>query len=89
MKPNGLELRDKMFVPDSVHLLLSIDILVNFEDIVSITIDFKTIWNLHVHIAFDWSLGKGHDKVICLEYQPWTMAAARIRWMEPHVASSA
>ena len=63
MKPNGLELGDKMLVPNPACLLLPINILVDFQDLVSISGDYKTLWNFHVHVTFDWSLGKGHDKV--------------------------
>ena len=52
-----------MFVSDSACLLLSIDVLVDFKDIIAVTSDYKSLWNLHVHVSFNWSLGKGHDKV--------------------------
>jgi len=52
-----------MLVPYFACLLLPLDILVDFKTIVSIAINFKTLGNLHVHVAFNWSLGKGHYKV--------------------------
>jgi len=63
MEPNGLELVDKVLISNSACLFLSIDILVDLKNIVTRTIKLKTLWNLHVHVTFDFCLGVCHNKV--------------------------
>ncbi len=58
-----MELAHQVFVPDATCLLLSVDVLVDLEDIVSISLHLKTLWDFHVHVPFDLGLGVGHDKV--------------------------
>ncbi len=59
------ELVDKKFVPDSTGLLLAVDVLEKFQDVirrVSLR-NLDALGQLHVHVAFDWCLRVGHDKI--------------------------
>jgi len=52
-----------VLVPDSTCLLLAIDVLMDLEDAISISLHLKAFWDFHIHVPFDWGLGVGHNKI--------------------------
>ncbi len=89
MESNGFELGDKILVPDSACFLLSLDILVDFDYIVSVTINIKTLWNLHVHVPFNWSLNKCHYKINLLRMPALDNGSGKDKVDGAHVATGA
>ena len=52
-----------MLVLDSTCLLLAVNVFVDLQVIVSISLYLEAFWDFHVHVLFDWGLGVGHNKV--------------------------
>ncbi len=53
---NTLELLDKVQESDAASLLLAINGPKDLEDIISLSIHFASLGDLHVHIMFNWCL---------------------------------
>ena len=60
---NGLEFSHQVLVPDMTGLFLAIDVLMDLEDVVSISLHLEAFWDFHVHVPFGWGLGVGHNKI--------------------------
>ncbi len=63
-KPMDLSLFTRC--PRLDHLLLAVDVLVDLENIIPISLSYKALWGLHVHAPSNWGLGVSHNKVSLL-----------------------
>jgi len=60
---NALELLDQVQEPDTASLFLAINVLMDLKDVISLSIHFASLGDLHVHIMFNLCLDVCHDVV--------------------------
>ena len=77
LEADGMQFVDKMFVPNSTGLLLTIEIVPKLQNMVSgvSMACFNTIWKLHIHVYFTGRLWVCHDKInlLCNKQKKITM----------------